>query len=275
MNGSQRRPRPQGWSQRPPTRIPGKNSTERVDLDVSKFDKLLAEKGIRVRIFRTMFCPNTKSIDGAEHNIDCPFCQNGWLDVRPIEAKAFIQNQSFEKMIFSEGMVDGNTVAATFERGVDLQYFTLIELIDFPEIFFQRVKRQQGNLDVLKYRAHQINVCIDQRGKEYFHDADFTLDQNGSIRWLSGRGPDPGDIYSVHYMASMQFRAIKAMHVNRFTQVFVPENGGEIEYVKLHEQWQITKEFLVKRRDRDGNEILPNLIGPKTDPDEPNDPFQN
>jgi len=187
---------------------------------------------------------------------------------------AYIQTQSFEKMIFSEGMFDGNSVAATFNFGVELQYFTLVELLDFPEIFYQRVKRQNGNLDVLKYKALRINILIDQHGKEYFADADFTLDPNGSIKWNSNRGPGVGVIYTVHYQAAMQFRAVRAMHVNRFTQIFKPENGGTIEHIKLPEQWLLMKEFLIKRRDRDGNEILPNLIAPGTESDEPQDPYQ-
>jgi hypothetical protein len=267
--------RPQGWRIKPPVRIPGKRGPDRVDLEPAKFKKLLETKGTRVRVFRTTFCPNVKSIDGAEHNIDCSLCRDGWLDVRPIETIAVIQNQSFEKLIFSEGLFDGNSVAGTFDFGIELQYFTLVELVDFQEIFYQRVKRQKGAVDVLKYRAHVVNVLIDQNGIEYFPDAHFTLDINGSIRWNPNQGPQEGVIYTIHYEGSMQFRAVRAMHVNRFTQVFVPENGGVIEHIKLPEQWLLMKEFLVKRRDKDGNEILPNLIQPETGPDEPTDPYQN
>jgi hypothetical protein len=270
-----RKPRPQGWKQSPPVKLPGTRTSDRVDLEPAKFKKLIESKGTRVRVFRTTFCPNVKSIDGGEHQIDCDICgNNGWLDVRPIETIAFIQNQNFEKMIFSEGLFDGNSVAATFDFDISLQYFTLVELVDFPEIFYQRVKRQKGNLDILKYRAHSVNLLIDQNGKEYFPDNDFVLDLNGSVRWNPNKGPDPGCIYTIHYNGSIQFRAVRAMHVNRFTQVFSPENGGTIEHLKLPEQWLLQKEFLVKRKDKDGNEILPNLIQGGTDPDEPTDPYQ-
>lgn len=270
-----RKPRPQGWRLKPPVKLPGTRGPDRVDFEPAKFKKLIETKGSRVRVFRTTFCPNVKSIDGAEHNIDCDLCNgSGWLDVRPIETIAVIQNQTFEKMIFSEGLFDGNSVGMTFDFGIDLQYFTLVELVDYPEIYYQRVKKQQGQIDVLKYHALTVNVLIDSTGKEYFQDADFTLDPNGSIRWNSNKGPDPDTIYTIHYMGAMQFRAIKAMHVNRFTQVFSTEDGGTIEHIKLPEQWLLMKEFLVKRRDKDGNEILPNLIQPGTNPDEPTDPYQ-
>lgn len=270
-----RKPKPQGWRVKPPVTLSGKRSPGRVDFDPEKFKKLLEQKGARVRVFRTTYCPNVKSIDGAEHNIDCDLCNgSGWLDIRPIETIAVIQNQSFEKMIFSEGMFDGNSVAGTFNFGIDLQYFTLVELVDYPEIFYQRVKRQQGGVDVLKYKAIAVNVLIDKMGREYFQDRDFILDINGSIRWQPGKGPESGMIYTIHYECAMQFRAVRAMHVNRFTQVFSPENGGQVKHIKLPEQWLLQKEFLVKRKDRDGNEILPNLISDGTGPTEPQDPYQ-
>lgn len=263
-------PKPQGWNVKPPVTLSASPSKGRVDIDPEKFEQLLREKGVRVLVYRTVFCPNVKSIDGAEHNIDCDLCNgSGFLDARPIETLAFIQNQVLEKLPFAEGMVDGNSVAATFPIGIELQYFTLVQLVDFSEIYFQRIKKQEGMLDVLKYKAYVVNLLIDQTGKEYFKDIDFNLDQNGSIAWKPNRGPNPGDIYSIHYEAAVQFRATRAMHNNRFTQYFAKKEGGGAVHLKLQEQWMLQKEYLVKRKDIDGNEILPNLIQDKTDPEEP------
>jgi hypothetical protein len=104
---------------------------------------------------------------------------------------------------------------------------------------------------------------MDSTGKEYYQGIDFDLDQNGSIAWKSGKEPATGTIYSIHYEAHVQFRATKAMHSNRFTQVAVE---GGVKYVKMPEQWLLQKEFLVKRKDKDGNEILPNrIIDPQED----------
>lgn len=262
--------KPQGWNQKPPVQLAAKPTGGRVDIDPAKFEQLIQEKGVRVKVYRTVFCPNVKSIDGGEHNIDCDLCNgSGFLDTRPICTLAFIQNQALEKLPFVEGMVDGNSVAATFPMGIELQYFTLVELEDFTEIYFQRVKRQEGDIDVLKYKAHRVNLCIDQYGKEYFQDNDFCIDPNGCIKWNPNKGPNPGDIYSIHYEASVQFRAVRAMHNNRFTQYLTKKDGGGAVHVKLQEQWVLQKEYLVKRKDLDGNEILPNLIHEKTDPDAP------
>lgn len=267
--------KPQGWDVKGPIVVPAQYSPTRVDLNAEDFEKLLEEKGSRILVFRTTFCPNVKSIDGAEHQIDCKLCfGSGFIDRRPIQTIAFIQNQALNKLPQVEGMIDGNTVAATFPTGIELQYFTLVELCDFTEPFLQRVKRQDGNLDVLKYKAKRVNLCVDQNGTEYFEDRDFILDPNGSLLWTANRGPDSGTIYSLHYEAAVQFRAVKAMHNNRFTQVYTSENGGGALHIKLPEQWALSKEFLVTRKDRLGNEILPNRIIDKQDATEPEDDLE-
>lgn len=232
------------------------------------FDKLITQQGVRVRVYRTMLCPNVKSIDGGEHEIDCKICTrgNGFVDTNPYETMAVIQSQELEKVARAEGYWDGNSVAATFARGIELQYFTLVELMDFTDIFFERVKRQQGSVDVLKYKACRVNVVMDSRGKTYLADADFDLDVNGSIRWRPDRGPARSQIYSVHYECAQQFRAITAMHVNRFVQD--GRKSATVTMTKMPEQWRLQKEFLVKRRDKKGSELSVNLI---RDPDDDQD----
>ena len=102
-------------------------------------------------------------------------------------------------------------------------------------------------------------MVIGSDGKEYFQGTDFVLNDSGSVKWKANRGPNPNDIYSIHYEAAVQFRAVSAMHSNRFTQIATPTGNKQI---KMPEQWLLQKEFLVKRKDRDGNEIGPNSIRP-------------
>jgi hypothetical protein len=252
----------QGWNLKELVELDDLAPAERIDLDPAKFDALVKQKGIRVKVYRSMYCPKVKSIDGAEHEIDCPLCNgSGYLDVRPICTNSFIQNQELEKIQLPEGWLDGNSVAMTFPRGIELQYFTLVELLDFTDIYFQRVVRSEGNIDRLKYNGLRVNVLVDYHGKEYFEGSDFCLTQMGDIKWSTGRGPSPETIYSVHYEAPVRFRATRAVHVNRFTQ-FKPkkQGGGKVQHIKMNEMWILTKEFLVLRRDNNGDERLPNPI---------------
>jgi hypothetical protein len=227
----------------------------RVDLDPRKFDKVLLQKGVNIRVYRSFWCPNVKSIDGGEHEIDCPMCNgSGYIDVDPIDTVAFIQNQDVEKNSNAMGYYDGNTVMITFPTGVELQYFARIDLLDYTENYYQRVLRATGSLvDVLKYKAMRVHSVIDKNAVRYHQGVDFNLDGNGSIVWVSGKAPADSVIYSVYYEMNIQYRAVKAAHVARFTPW---RTNGLIEYAKLPEQWMCQKEFLLRRKDINTNNDL-------------------
>ena len=178
------------WQVRESVLRPETNSRERVDLNPEAFDRLIQQKGIIAKVYRTTYCPKVKSVDGAEHEIDCTICNgSGFLDLDPICVNVFIQTQELDKMPNIEGFVDGNTVIMTFPIGVEMQYFTRIEIEDFPMVFPQRVLRKPGSLtDILKYKASRINILVDYNNKRYYQDTDFAIDINGNIKWLT-----PGD----------------------------------------------------------------------------------
>lgn len=247
-----------GWNVVEPVVYQDDAPQERINLNPEKFDQLIKQKGVWVKVHRTTYCPNVKSIDGGEHNIDCEMCNgSGWLDLKPIKVRAFIQSQNNEKSLQVSGYVDDNTVLFTFPIGIELQYFTLIELVDFTDIYIQRVAKSSTKIDNLKYKAKRVNMLVDSNGKEYIEGTDFCLTRLGQIKWKANKGPSPETIYSVHYEALVQFRAIQAIHVNRFTQVTVP-NGQA--HIKMPEQWMCKKEFLVRNKDDDGNDMEPNPI---------------
>jgi len=249
-----------GWNVKEPTPSPINNLRNRVSFDKDAFDLLLQQQGIAVKVFRSMYCPRVKSIDGAEHEIDCNNCNgSGFIDVAPICTTALIQNQALEKRQAPEGFVDGNTVAITFLSGIELQYFTKIELIDQHDIYFQRVVRSQGDVDHLQYKAIRVNVVVDAQNRQYYQGTDFTLSPDGHIKWAVNKGPSPEVIYSIHYEAPVQYRAVKAMHANRFAQI-LDKADGNIKTLKMPEQWMCAKEFLVRRTGVNGTEILQNPI---------------
>ena len=247
---------------------PPENQKGKVALQPDKFDNLVSQQGVKVRVYRTTFCPNVKSVDGAEHDISCPLCHgSGFVDRYPIETYAVIQSQELDTKHFAEGLFDGNSVKATFMQGVELQYFTLVELLDFTDLYFERVKRQLGLVDVLRYPGIRVNLLIDANGQEYFEGSDFRLNPSGDIMWLpESRQPERGVICSINYDTQVRFRAIKAGHVNRFAQVSV---GNQTQMVKMNEFWTLQKSYLVERKDLDGHPIIPNRIGDADSPTSP------
>jgi len=246
---AKKRSTPPSWKPRTNKVLPASNfnNTGRVNLRVQDFDRLLQQKGVRVNVYRSMFCPNVKSIDGSEHDIECPLCSGSqFIDLDPIVTLAFLNTQSNENPELPEGIHGTDIIYATFARGIELQYMTLIELCDFDDVYFQRIQRQSGQTDKLKYRASCINVVVTGDGTRYYQDNDFNLDQNGNIKWKIGKGPSEHVIYSIHYQMKKQFRAIKSQHVERYTQLQTSEG---IEMVKLPEQWILQKDYLVERKD--------------------------
>lgn len=238
------------WDVKDNKMYPDDSPVGRVDLRIADFDTLIDQKGTNLFIYRSMYCPNVKSVDGGEHEIDCPLCNgSGYMDRNPIKTKGFIQNQDLERLMEGHaGDHDGNSVLISFPIGIELQYFTLIELCDHTQIYFQRVMRKpETEVDVLKYKACRVNLVVDQNNVEYFQGQDFVIDPNGNIKWID-RIPADDTIYSIHYECHIQYRATRAMHVSRFTQY---KATGEplVEHVKLPEQWMATKEFLLRRKD--------------------------
>lgn len=251
---------PPGWTTKKPVIVPISeigDRTGRVKLQTEKHDAQVKGQGIRVTVYRTMLCPRVKSIDGAEHEIDCTICRNGFIDRAPLKTWAYIQQQTKETPQLPEGYYDRNEVMGTFLQGIELQYFTLVELCDYTEIFFEMVKRQNGPVDVLKYRACVVNWVEDSDGKAYYVGNDFDVDINGSIRWKANKGPVRGTIYITHYEHFIQYRATRAVHVNRFAQ---KDLKGGVEMVKMNEAWALSREYHVTRTDAQGNALPPNKI---------------
>jgi len=241
--------------------VPASQLDKKNSMNIAEYDRLILQQGIPIKIYRSMFCPNVKEIDAASHQIDCKFCNgSGIIDINPYESYAYFHSNSMSMQDNTAGRVDGNVVQVTFLADVNIQYFTLVE-IDIPDTFYERIKRQEGNKDFLRYKALQINALIDSNAKQYYEGNDFLLDPNGSISWISGRGPAKNTIYSVHYFAKIQFRATRAVHKNRFVQTKI--DAETIEIVKANESWELTKEFLVTRRGVLGELLDKNTIEDK------------
>lgn len=251
--------KPRGWNNKEIPIQPRNNvQSTKVNLDPKKFDDLVQAQGVKVKVYRTSYCPRVRSIDGAEHDITCPLCHGAqYIDRYPIETWAFMQSQTLDKQHFAEGFYDGNVVSTTFMQGIELQYFTLVELCDFTEMFFERKKRQRGQIDVLKYPGKRVHLVVDYDGKEYFEGSDFKLNVNGNMAWKPNKGPLRGVIYTINYETAIRFRAIKAMHTNRFGQIEVP---GGTQFLKMNEQWSLQKDYLVERKDQKGELLEPDVI---------------
>lgn len=237
-----------------------------ISIDNTKSDQFLQDQGVRVKVYKSFLCPNVKQIDDGLHQLECSLCRRGFVDKDPIETWSYIQSQAINKVFGKDGSFDDSHAAATFISGVELNYFSKIELVDFTSTFFERIQRQEGDIDRLKYSAHAVNYLLDQHGREWQSGQHFELSTTGDIKWVSFDRPDKATIYTVHYSYPVTFRAIQALHINRFGQSnFKNENRQMVEF---QQQWIIKRDFLLDRTDVDNSPLSPNQIfNDKTDPE--------
>ena len=240
-------------------------------INVDRLDQLINDLGIRIRIFKSTICPNMKSLESFDHNINCKLCKNNMIDFAPKETIALFQQQSLMRQFDIQGTFHIDEVLVSFLAGETLFPYARIEVLDFKEDFSELIQRQTGsNFDILKYPACKVFAIFTTptttTKEEYYVDVDFKLDINGNIQWLGTHKPTDKQIYTIYYQFHPVFRAMKAVHRdrygqynNRIDQIEAPKiTVGAHTYVKLPETWVLKRDYLLEREDQQGNRITPN-----------------
>jgi hypothetical protein len=235
-----------------------------------RLDQLIKDLGVRVRVFRSTICPNITSLETLDHDINCTVCNNSMIDFCPQETIALFQQQDLTQQFKVQGTFHLDEIMVTFLAGQTLQHYTRVELLDFAEDFYELVQRQEGTLiDRLKYPACCVSgvFTVESGVKVQYHfGTDFEISVNGDIKWISPHLPADRKIYSVYYKHRPVFRAIKAVHRDRYSQYNLrPEEiaaphttiDGKT-YVKLQETWILKRDYLLERRDQSGNKLSEN-----------------
>lgn len=240
-------------------------------LSPDRLDQLIKDLGVRVRLFKSTICPNMKSLESLDHDINCSVCNNSMIDFCPKETIAMFQQQDLVDQFKLQGTFFIDEILVSFPAGITLHRYARVELIDFAEDFFELIQRQVGtNTDRLKYPAKEVLgvfTVVNNVQTQYYAGADFELDVNGDIVWLGAHKPADEQIYTIYYRYRPVYRAIKAVHRDRYTQYNLRPNeitspkvtvDGKT-YVKLQETWILKRDYLVERRD-----MLQNLLPENT-----------
>lgn len=239
-------------------------------IDVDALDQEIKDLGVRVQLYKSTVCPNMKSIESVDHDINCTVCDNNMIDFCAHETLMLIQQQDFKQLFAVQGTFSIDEVMATFLSSQTLQHYAKVVLLDFNEDFFELVQRQQGtNTDRLKYPACTVVGIFTVSGNaktQYYQGADFEIDVNGSIKWTGTHKPADKQIYSIYYQYHPVFRAIKAVHRTRYSQynrrpneIQAPKKTvGDNTYVRLPETWILKRDYLINRKDVNGGDLPPN-----------------
>jgi len=231
-------------------------------INPDKLDQEIKDLGVRVRLYKSTICPNMKSLESIDHDINCQVCNHNMIDFCPVETIAIFQQQSLTEQFKVQGTFHIDEIMATFLSDQRLQHYARVDLLDFSEDFFELVQRQAATtIDRLKYSACCVLGVFVVRNStdriDYHFGTDFELDVNGDIKWISAHKPNDKEIYSIYYQYRPVFRAIKAVHRDRYSQynlksqpILAPSvTVGENTYVRLPECWILKRDYLIERRD--------------------------
>jgi hypothetical protein len=241
-------------------------------VNVDRLDQLIKDLGVRVRVWKSTVCPNFKSLESLDHDVNCNLCSNNMIDFDCRETLALFQQQDLVEQFKLQGTFNMDELLVSFMAGVTLHIYSKIELLDFAEDFYEAVQRQEnGDIDVLKYPACDVLAVFTAEDSNtqtrYYQGNDFTLDQNGSIKWTGSHRPDDRQIYSVYYRYHPVYRAIKAVHRDRYSQFNLRSGTLKADgsktvdgktYVKMPETWILKRDYLLDRKDSQGQAIAAN-----------------
>lgn len=231
-------------------------------IDVNRLDRLILDLGVRIKLYKSALVPSMNSLESMDQDLNDPVSENNMIDFDCIETIALFQQQTLTEQFKIQGTFDIDEILVTFLSGQTLAPFAKIELLDFNENFYELVVRQEGtNTDYLKYAACTVDgvFTYDRATKtltRYHLGTDFELDQDGNVKWIGTHKPEDRKVYSIYYKFRPVYRAIKAVHRDRFSQFNDKKNpiaapnktvDGNT-YVKLPETWVVKRDYLLDRR---------------------------
>jgi hypothetical protein len=252
-------------------------------INVDRLDQLIKDLGVRVKVFRSTLCPNMTSLESHDHDINCKICRKNFIDFDPQETIALFQQQTIQEQFKVQGSFHIDEIMVSFLSGFTLAPWSRVELLDFEEDFYELIQRQENtDVDKLKYAACSVEgifLIRKENGVEklvrYYFDADFTLNKDGNIKWKSANRPKDREIYSIYYKYHPTYRAMSAVHRDRYSQfnerpskIQAPKKtiGGNT-YIKMPETWMVKREYLPDRFDENGNNLSQNTYyDPNQDP---------
>ena len=230
-------------------------------INVERLNQLILDLGVRVRLYKSTLCPHVKSLESMDADINCSVCKNNMIDFDPKETIAMFQQQELIEQFKIQGTFHMDEILVSFLSTETLAPYTRVDLLDFEEDYFELIQKQDqatSDTDYLKYSAFKIVGLFTVENSvltQYYCGVDFKLDSDGNIKWIGTHRPADRQIYSVYYKYRPIFRAIKAVHRDRYSQynlrtdkITSPKKivDGKC-YVKLPETWILKRDYLIER----------------------------
>lgn len=196
--------------------------SNKVNLRVDDFDKLLWDQGIKIKHEKATKCPNCFDIESGHYDINCTLCQNGHMFFDEREMWAMMYQKKMEEMFQVQGVWEMGDALMTFpalypddKSVVRIDYYDRITILDFAERTSDLVKRGSvGDTDYIRYDVVDV-LKLSTSDKEYFKDTDFVI-ENTNIKWITTNRPLGGDIYTLAYTYKPVYLVVNFFHESRY-----------------------------------------------------------
>jgi hypothetical protein len=217
------------------------------------FNELIQNRGIRFIHSKAYPCSNMKNLGDNNHDPLCPHCDGSgilYYDAREIFG-AFSSN-SIERQFEKQGAWELGTVVATFPTeypdGVeaDFSMFDKLEVTDFTVRLWE-LKEYETRTDLkqqLRYpivKTSRVEAVNNSTRKEYLEGTDFNI-EDGMIKWVSGRTPPEGQVYSVNYYCKPVYVVLNPLRELRITQELV---DGQKVARRMPQQVVLRRDYFV------------------------------
>lgn len=230
-------------------------------IDVDRLDQLILDLGVRIRLYKSTLVPSMQSLESMDQDLNDDVSQNNMIDFDCKETTALFQQQDLMKQFQIQGTFHIDEILVSFLSGVTLAPFAKVEVLDFKEDFYELVQRQDGSdVDRLKYKACEVLAVFtyDRASKtidRYHEGVDFQITPDGDIQWIGAHRPTARHIFSIYYLFHPVYRAVKAVHRDRFSQynnrvqnIKAPKKTVDGKtYVKLPETWVLKRDYLIEK----------------------------
>jgi hypothetical protein len=249
--------------------IPRQGDLPQISFNLPKQDAFITSHGVQFEHWRATPSPIGKRERGDYRRSDQLDDQqsNGFLYDKVGCFTAVLTGNSKKRGQMDGGVIDASVGRITLPRFYDVngglangeriylcpgdRVYVRNKEIDTRIPNFHEMAFEPDRDNVTQFPVHKVERLVDSRGVDYRCGEDFTITQEGNIRWSAGKGPgvDPetgrGRVYSVRYLYEAHWYVVQLINEVRIGNV---TQGGVRKEERMPYHAQVVREYVYYNR---------------------------
>ncbi|ACI90981.1 gp6.4 [Bacillus phage SPO1] len=224
------------------------NKSVRVDFRVEDFERLVQQKGYKVKWEQAMYCtcyydPEIDQYTG-QPNYNCPHCKGeGFTYLDPVEIRVVATGISNGVDQTRIGLNELGTAYVTLSTNTIIGIRDRFTFVDFTIRYSQIIQLSGDKVDKLKYPPTNLIAVRTPNGSIFKPGIDCKLTPEG-VEWISSPGTE-GQVVSVLYQGLPRYIALGPIHELRGTYL-MSKNKGMETFARLPQQFQVKREDMIE-----------------------------